>query len=192
MVDFIPAPASSRAVLSGTWPFVSVLQFEFFGSEESPPGGTAVHSGVSHCSMRPAVNTRHFSRCRVLSLLRYTAYCLAWVEPFEMVRGLPCAPGRAMWPLNPSCNPSCSQAIFEPQRAKSIVSLRVVGHGVFHYLRTWWRWARRAGCKYEDMRMIHTHIHASRSRIRTSHRHTKNKAYCIVQSLFAHGRSGPP
>lgn len=46
---------------------ISLSSVRFSWSKESPPGGTAVHCGVSHCSMRPAVNTRHFSRCRVLA-----------------------------------------------------------------------------------------------------------------------------
>lgn len=88
-----------------------LVQFDFFFLvQESPPGGTAVHCGVSHCSMRPALNTRHFSRCKGL----------AWgkiIKAFGIVCGLPCAPGRAVRPPDPSC----SQAILEPQCAKSIV-----------------------------------------------------------------------
>lgn len=57
--------------------------------QESPPGGTVVHCGVSHCSVRPAVNTRHFSRCTSTGLGKV-------IKAIGIACALPCAPGRAM------------------------------------------------------------------------------------------------
>lgn len=57
--------------------------------QESPPGGTVVHCSVSHCSVRPAVNTRHFSRCTSTGLGKV-------IKAIGIACALPCAPGRAM------------------------------------------------------------------------------------------------
>lgn len=75
-----------------------------------------MHCGVSHCSN--AARSEH----PTLLPLHSTGLGKA-IKAFGIVYGLPCAPGRVMRPPGPSG----SQAIYEPQCAKSIVCSEELG-----------------------------------------------------------------
>lgn len=108
--------------------------------QESPPGGTAVHCLVSHCSMRPAVNTRHFSRCRALG----------WGKAIRAF-GYSISTTMCTGPSNVAAGPLVLSGHLGASVRQVDSLLRVVGYGVFRYLTTLLLLVRRAGCKNEEM-----------------------------------------
>lgn len=147
-----------------------LVQFEFFLVQESPPGGTAVHYLVSHCSMRPAVNTRHFSRCRALGwgkAIRAFGYSI----PTTMCTG----------PCNVAAGPLLLSGHLGASVRQVDSLLRVVGYGVFRYLTTLLYW-----CGVLDARMMEcTHSHM----FSTLHTHTHTQL--LIAASVPRGRNSP-
>lgn len=99
-----------------------------------------MHCLVSHCSMRPAVNTRHFSRCRALG----------WGKAIRAF-GYSISTTMCTGPSNVAAGPLVLSGHLGASVRQVDSLLRVVGYGVFRYLTTLLLLVRRAGCKNEEM-----------------------------------------